>query len=32
MASNNRTIELLVTISAKLTMVQLTSEQRIYCA
>ncbi len=26
------TIELLIVISAKLTMVQLTTEQRIYCA
>ena len=28
----NRTIELLIVISAKLIMVGLTSEQRIYCA
>ncbi len=28
---SNRTIELLIVISAKLIMVQLTTEQRIYC-
>ncbi len=30
--ASNRTIELLIVISAELTMVQLTTEQRIYCA
>ena len=30
--ASKRTIELLIVISAKLTMVQLTTEQRIYCA
>ncbi len=30
--ASNRTIELLIVISAKLIMVQLTTEQRIYCA
>ncbi len=29
--ASNRTIELLIVISAKLIMVQLTTEQRIYC-
>ena len=30
--ASNRTIELLIVITAKLIMVQLTAEQRIYCA
>ena len=30
--ASNRTIELLIVISAKLIVVQLTTEQRIYCA
>ena len=30
--ATNPTIELLIVISAKLIMVQLTTEQRIYCA
>ena len=30
--ASNRTIELLIVISAKIIMVQLTTEQRIYCA
>ena len=30
--ASNRTIELLIVMSAKLIMVQLTAEQRIYCA